>query len=155
MRQMAIHAQWRKLPTGILFQFPKLDQTQGRGTGSNKPARIRECSRLSLAVKASDVFVLHEVEPSRVERLFFGHSEFVAIGGGPNGWPTEEYLNLHCEGAADPFVVGARRSTGHIVGCGRFYLRGLHKYTGWFANASCRSGRGPDSADVRLDLHVR
>ncbi|KAF9643223.1 hypothetical protein BDM02DRAFT_3192003 [Thelephora ganbajun] len=77
-------------------------------TGRPEP-RIREGFGLPLLAEATDVFVLHEVESSRVDgdiRLFFKHS-FSGIAdrrGGPDGWPTEEQLNVLCERAAGLFV---------------------------------------------------
>ena len=40
-------------------------------------SHIRECFQVSLLAKATDIFVLHEVEPDQVNndmRLFFNHS---------------------------------------------------------------------------------
>ncbi|KAF9645858.1 hypothetical protein BDM02DRAFT_3064500, partial [Thelephora ganbajun] len=77
-------------------------------TGRPEP-RIREGFRIPLLVEATDVFVLHEVESSRVDgdiRLFFRHS-FSGVTdrrGGLDDWPTEEQLDLLCERAAGLFV---------------------------------------------------
>jgi hypothetical protein len=77
-------------------------------TGRPEP-RIREGFRLPLLAKATDVFVLHDVESSRVNndiRLFFTHS-FSELKGrrrGLDGWPTEEQLDLLCKRAAGLFV---------------------------------------------------
>jgi len=62
-----------------------------------------------LLAQVTDVFVLHEVEPSRVNsdiRQFFKHrfSEIADRRGGLGGWPTEEQLDLLCERAAGLFV---------------------------------------------------
>ena len=77
-------------------------------TGRPEP-RIREGFRLPLLAKETDVFVLHEVEPSRVNndiRLFFRHSfsEIKRHRRGLGDWPTEEQLNLLCERAGGLFV---------------------------------------------------
>ena len=77
-------------------------------TGRPEP-RIREGFRLPLLAKATDVFVLHEVEPSRVGsdiRLFFRHNllELASRRGGLDNWPTEEHLDLLCDRAAGLFV---------------------------------------------------
>ena len=77
-------------------------------TGRPEP-RIREGFRLPLLAKATDVFVLHEVEPSRVNsdiRLFFRHqiSELKGRRRGLDGWPTEEQLGILCERADGLFV---------------------------------------------------
>ena len=77
-------------------------------TGRPEP-HIREGFRLLLLAEATDTFVLHEVEPSRVNsdvRLFFRHnfSELKERRRILGGWPTEEQLNLLCERAAGFFV---------------------------------------------------
>ena len=77
-------------------------------TGRPEP-RIREGFRLPLLAKATDVFILHEVESSRVSsdiRLFFRHqlSELKGRRRGLDGWPNEEQLDLLCERAAGLFV---------------------------------------------------
>ncbi|KAF9645709.1 hypothetical protein BDM02DRAFT_472784 [Thelephora ganbajun] len=77
-------------------------------TGRPEP-RIWGGFRLPLLAGATDVFVLHEVESSRVDndiRLFFRRSflEIADRRGGQNDWPTEEQLNLLCERAAGLFV---------------------------------------------------
>ena len=77
-------------------------------TGRPEP-RIREGFRLPLLAKATDVFVLHEVEPSQVNkdiRLFFRHSfsELKRRRLGLENWPTEEQLYQICERTAGLFV---------------------------------------------------
>ena len=72
-------------------------------------SRIREGFRLPLLAKATDVFILHKVEPDQVDndiRLFFGHnfSELKTRRHGLDGWPTEEQLDLLCERAGGLFV---------------------------------------------------
>ena len=67
--------------------------------------RIREGFRLPLLAKAADVFVLHEVEPSQVNRdirLLFRH-KFLELRVA-DGWPTKEQLDLLCDRAAGLFV---------------------------------------------------
>ncbi|KAF9643222.1 hypothetical protein BDM02DRAFT_3063517, partial [Thelephora ganbajun] len=77
-------------------------------TGRPEP-RLREGFGLPLLAEATDVFVLHEVESSRVSndiRLFFRRS-FSGIADRrrrQKDWPTEEQLNLLCERAAGLFV---------------------------------------------------
>jgi len=71
--------------------------------------RIREGFRLPLMAKATDVFVLHEVEPSQVDsdiELFFRHRllETVDPRDGLNDWPTKGQLDLLRERAAGLFV---------------------------------------------------
>ena len=77
-------------------------------TGRPEP-RIREGFCLPLLAKATNVFVLHEVEPSQIDsdiQLFFRHnfSEIAHRQGGLDNWPTEEHLNLLCQRAAGLFV---------------------------------------------------
>jgi len=77
-------------------------------TGRPEP-RIREGFRLPLLAKATDVFVLHEVEPNQVGsdiRLFFRHkfSELSNRRRGLDDWPTKEQLDFLCERAAGLFV---------------------------------------------------
>ena len=72
-------------------------------------SRIREGFRLPLLAKATDVFILHEVEPGQVDndiRLFFRHnfSELKTRRHGLDGWPTDEQLDLLCERAGGLFV---------------------------------------------------
>ena len=77
-------------------------------TGRPEP-RIQEGFRLPLLAEATDVFVLHDVEPSQVEsdiRLFFTHefSEVVRRRRGLDGWPTKDQLDVLCKRAAGLFV---------------------------------------------------
>ena len=77
-------------------------------TGRPEP-RIREGFRLPLLAQATDVFVLHEVEPSRINsdiRLFFEYkfSELKGRRRGLDGWPTGEQLDLLCERTGGLFV---------------------------------------------------
>ena len=80
-------------------------------TGRPEP-RIREGFRLPLLADATDVFVLHDVEPSQVDsdiRLFFRHkfSELARRRPGLDGWPTEEQLRVLYERAAGLFIYAA------------------------------------------------
>ena len=77
-------------------------------TGRPEP-RIRGGFRLPLLANATDVFVLHDVEPGQVDKdiqLFFRHnfSELKSRRHGLDGWPTEEQVDLLCERAAGLFV---------------------------------------------------
>ena len=77
-------------------------------TGRPEP-RIREGFRFSLLAEVTDVFVLHEVEPSLVDSdiwLFLKQSflELACRRRGLDGWPTKEQLDLLCERAAGLFV---------------------------------------------------
>ena len=72
-------------------------------------SRILEGFRFPLLAEATDVFVLHEVEPSQVEKdilLFFKHkfSELAHRHRGLDGWPMEDHLDLLCKRAAGLFV---------------------------------------------------
>ena len=71
--------------------------------------RIREGFCLPRMAKTTDVFVLHEVEPSQIGgdiRLFFRHSfsELARRRHGLDNRPTEEDLNRLCKRAAGLFV---------------------------------------------------
>ena len=84
-------------------------------TGRPEPC-IRKGFRLEPLARATDVFLLHEVEPSQINndiRLFFGQ-KFSELGykRGPNAWPSEEQLCLLCERSAGLFV--------HAVATARF-----------------------------------
>ena len=75
-------------------------------------SRIQEGFRLPPLVEATDVFILHEVEPGQVYndvRLFFTHSfsELKRYRCGLGDWPTEEQVDLLCERAAGLFVHAA------------------------------------------------
>ena len=78
-------------------------------TGRPEP-RIQSGFRLGLLRPLTDVFVLHEVEPSVVSkdiRLFLEHglSELGKRKGiKRDTWPTDEHLDLLCERAAGLFV---------------------------------------------------
>ena len=77
-------------------------------TGRPEP-RIQEGFRLPLLAEATDIFVLHDVEPNQVEndiRIFFTHefSEIVHRRRGLDDWPTKEQLDFLCERAAGLFV---------------------------------------------------
>ena len=79
-------------------------------TGRPEP-RISRGFRLPLLAKMTDIFVLHEVEPDRVDsdiRLFFKTS-FSELAGfrGLGGWPTDEQLDQLYERAAGLFVYAA------------------------------------------------
>ena len=72
-------------------------------------SRIQEGFRLPLLADATDVFVLHEVEPRQVRNdvwLFFRHSfsELKRHRRGLDDWPTEEQVDILCERAGGLFV---------------------------------------------------
>ena len=76
---------------------------------SRPEPRIREGFRLPLLAKTADVFVLHEVEPSQVNRdirLLFKQKLLEMRGRRRVGddWPTEGQLNHLCDRAAGLFV---------------------------------------------------
>ncbi|KAF9779846.1 hypothetical protein BJ322DRAFT_1129720, partial [Thelephora terrestris] len=77
-------------------------------TGRPEP-RIREGFRLPLLAKATDVFILHEVEPDQVNcdiGLFYKHnlSEIKRRRQILDNWPVEEQLDLLCGRVAGLFV---------------------------------------------------
>ena len=77
-------------------------------TGRPEP-RIEKGFHLPLLTKATEVFVLHDVEPSQVDndiRLFF-KQRFEELRGNRrdlDGWPTEEQQDVLCKRAAGLFV---------------------------------------------------
>jgi len=81
-------------------------------TGRPEP-RIQSGFRLGLLRPLTDVFVLHEVEPSVVNadiRLFLErglHDLAKRQGIEQEGWPTDEHIDLLCERAAGLFVYAA------------------------------------------------
>ena len=93
----------------VLGQFvSKIPKAKIFVTGRPEP-RIRKGFRLPLLEKITDVFILHEVKSSQVNRdirLFFKHrfSELVGHQRGPDCWPTAEQLDLLCKRAAGLFV---------------------------------------------------
>ena len=75
---------------------------------SRPEPRILRGFRLPLLANATDVFVLHKVEPSQVDndiRFFLRHS-FLELSSrhGLDGWPAEEQVYLLCKRAAGLFV---------------------------------------------------
>ena len=77
-------------------------------TGRPEP-RIQTGFRLPLLAKWTDVFILHNVQPSLVNediRLLFKHnlSELASRRGELGNWPTEHQLDLLCKRAAGLFV---------------------------------------------------
>ncbi|KAF9646630.1 hypothetical protein BDM02DRAFT_3067219, partial [Thelephora ganbajun] len=93
----------------VLGQFvSKIPKVKFFVTGRPEP-RIREGFRLPLLAEATDVFVLHDVEPSLINndiRLFFKHGflELARRQQELDDWPTKEQLDLLCERAAGLFV---------------------------------------------------
>jgi len=70
---------------------------------------IKEGFRLSPLAKATDVFILHDVEPSLVNNdiWLFLKQRFLELAchrHGLDGWPTKEQLDLLCERAAGLFA---------------------------------------------------
>jgi len=76
-------------------------------TGRPEP-RIRTGFRLPLLVDSTDVFVLHDVDPSLVNddiRLFLKHElSELAKRHRLEGWPNDEHINLMCLRAAGLFI---------------------------------------------------
>jgi len=93
----------------VLGQFvSKIPKVRFFLTGRPEP-RIREGFRLPLLVKATDIFILHEVEAGLVNddiRRFLNHNflEIANRRSGLNSWPTEEQLDLLCERAGGLFT---------------------------------------------------
>jgi len=77
-------------------------------TGRPEP-RILDGFRIPLLAKATDIFVLHEVESNIVShdiRRFLDHCflEIANRRSGLDGWPTEDQLDLLCERAGGLFI---------------------------------------------------
>jgi hypothetical protein len=77
-------------------------------TGRPEP-RIQTGFRLPLLKEATDVFILHDVEPRLISNdihLFFRHSfsGMAEYRGYLDGWPTDEEVERLCERAAGLFV---------------------------------------------------
>jgi len=93
----------------VLGQFmPQIPKVKFFLTGRPEP-RIREGFRLLLLAKATDILVLHKVEPGLVYndiRRFLKHSflEIADHRSGLDGWPTEDQLDLLCERAGGLFI---------------------------------------------------
>ena len=79
-------------------------------TGRPEP-RIKTGFRLPLLVDSTDVFVLHDVDPSLVEndiRIVLRHElSELAERRKLKEWPTDEHINLLCDRAAGLFVYAA------------------------------------------------
>ena len=85
-------------------------------------SRIQEGFRLPPLIEATDIFVLHKVEPGQVSndiRLFFTHgfSELKRRYRGLEDWPTKEEVDLLCERAGGLFVhaMATIRFIDHII----------------------------------------
>ena len=93
----------------MLFRSRRDTERQFLVTGQPEP-RIESGFRLGLLRPLTDIFVLHEVEPSVINsdiRLFleYGLSELAKRPGiEQEVWPTDKHLNLLCERAAGLFV---------------------------------------------------
>ena len=76
-------------------------------TGRPEP-RIETGFRLTLLADSTDIFVLHNVQPSLVEndiRIFFKHElSELARRRRLEGWPSDEHIDLLCRRAAGLFV---------------------------------------------------
>ncbi|KAF9646358.1 hypothetical protein BDM02DRAFT_3188908 [Thelephora ganbajun] len=96
----------------VLGQFvSRIPKVKFFVTGRPEP-RIREGFRLPLLAEATDVFILHDVEPGLINndiRLFFKQSflELARRQQELDDWPTKEQLDLLCERAAGLFAYAA------------------------------------------------
>ena len=117
-------------------------------------SRIREGFRLPLLAEATDVFVLHEVEPGQVNkdiRLFFTHSfsELRRYRRVPGDWPAEEQVDFLCERAGGLFVyaVATVRFVGHRSNSPKKQLDRLLRSQG----SSVFEGKTKFNADATVD----
>ena len=117
-------------------------------------SRIREGFRLPLLAEATDVFVLHEVEPGQVGndiRLFFAHSfsELKRYRRGLGDWPTGEQVDLLCERAGGLFVhaVASIRFIDHRINSPKKQLDHLLQSQ----ESSALEGKTKFRADATID----
>ena len=93
----------------VLGQFvSKIPKVKFFLTGRPEP-QIWEGFRLPLLVEATNVFILHDVEPTLVSadiQIFLEQSflELAQRRHGLDGWPTKEQVDLLCKRAAGLFV---------------------------------------------------
>ena len=111
----------------VLGRFvPEIPKVKIFLTGRPEP-RIRAGFRLSLLAKVTDIFVLHNIQPSLVTNdihQFIKHSllEIAECQGGLDGWPTEEDLDYLCNQAGGLFVYAV--ATVRFIGRGNIGPRG-------------------------------
>ena len=122
-------------------------------TGRPEP-RIRDGFRLPLLAKATDVFVLHEVESSQVNsdiRLFF-HHQFLELKGrrhGLDNWPTEGQLDSLCKRAGGLFVYAV--ATVKFMGRQNSNSRKLLDLLLWSPENSAPEGKTKLKGSTTLD----
>ena len=138
----------------ILGQFvSKIPTVKFFVTGRPEP-RILEGFRLPLLAEATDVFVLHAVEPTEVDndiRLFFSHkfSELARRRRGLDSWPTEEQLDLVCERAGGLFVYAV--ATAKFVGKQNAHPRTQLDLILQSPDSSVREGKTKFNTNATLD----
>jgi len=138
----------------VLGQFVlKIPKVKFFVTGRPEP-RIREGFRLPLLAEATDVFVLHDVKPTLVNndiRLFLEQSllELARRRRVPDGWPTEDQLDLLCERAAGLFVYAKAtvKFVDHRNNSPKKQLERLLQSP----ESSAREGKTELRADITLD----
>jgi len=138
----------------VLGQFvSRIPKVKFFVTGRPEP-RILEGFRLPLLTEATDVFVLHNVEPNLVNndiRLFLKRSflELTHRRRGLDGWPTEEQLDLLCGRVAGLFVyaVAVVKFIDHRNNNPKKQLDRLLQSP----RCNAREGRTEFKADVTLD----
>ena len=122
-------------------------------TGRLEP-RIQEGFRLPLLAEATDVCVLHEVEPSQVNndvRLFFRHSFSELKRHRPRlgDWPTDEQVDILCKRAGGWFAYAMAmvRFIDHTIHSPKKQLDRLLQSQG----SSVFEGKTKFKADATLD----
>ena len=123
-------------------------------TGRPEP-RIRRGFRLPLLAEATDIFILHDVEPSLVNtdiRLFFNQSflEIACYQSGLDGWPTSEQLDLLSERAGGLFVYAV--ATVKFIDHKNNDPRGQLDILLQSPQSSSREGKAKLRANTTLDL---
>ena len=116
--------------------------------------RIQRGFHLPQLAKATNVFILHDVELSLVNndiQLFFEHEflELAGYQGGLDGWPTKGQLDLLCKRAAGLFVYAAAtvKFVGHENGNPKGQLDRLLQSP----ESSAHEGKTKFKADTTLD----
>ena len=138
----------------VLGQFvSKIPNVKFFLTGCPEP-RIREGFRLPLLAEATNVFILHDVEPNLVStdiRIFLEQSflELAQRRRGLDGWPTKEQVDLLCKRAAGFFVyaVATVKFVDRRNNNPRERLHHLLKSP----ESSAREGKTEFKADITLD----
>ena len=122
-------------------------------TGRPEP-RIRKGFRLPLLAKATDTFVLHEVESSQVNsdiQRFFENTfmELAHQNPGLVNWPAKEQVDLLCERAAGLFVYAV--ATIKFINRKNFHPKKRLELLLQLPESSAHEGKTKFNASISLD----